>query len=476
MPSDYESIAEKNIKKYGTDIDRYGPVILANLYSDRTHFVYEILQNTEDACERARKADEFCVSFKLSPGRLEARHNGILFDGDDVRGICGLVEGTKNEDLTQIGKFGIGFKSVYAYTSSPEIYSGNEAFLIEDYVHPRGIKKVDIKDNETLFVFPFNHKNVSPEQAFEDISKRLHGLGSQTLLFLNNINEIGWEIDGGESGTYIRDPKPQSGHSKRIYIISKVGKEEDKSEEWLIFDRPVKTENPNASNLKVEVAYKICRENKDEKDTIIPVNTSHLVVFFPTEKETHLRFLIQGAYKTTPARDNIPKEDAWNKKLIKETARLVADSITMVKKMGLLTVDFLNVLPISGEDFPEDDMFRPIYDAVLDKLKSDEKLLPANDGGYISAKQAFLARGRDLIDLLGTEQLSLLFGKQDAHWLDSNITEASSVRNYLDKELEIPVIRPETFANRLDEEFMGKQTDEWVIEFYRFLLKHEDLW
>ena len=479
MPSDYESIAEKNIKKYGTDIDRYGPVILANLYSDRTHFVYELLQNAEDACERARKTgtvDEFFVSFKLYPDRLEARHNGILFDKNDVRGICGLVEGTKNKDLTQIGKFGIGFKSVYAYTRSPEIYSGDEAFLIEDYVHPRGIKKVDINDNETLFVFPFNHKEVSPEQAFSDISKRLRELGSQTLLFLNNISEIDWEIGGEKSGSYIRDTKPQSGHSKRIYIISKVGNEEDKSEEWLIFDRPVEPENPNASSLKVEVAYKIGRKNKDEKETIIPIHASRLIVFFPTEKETHLRFLIQGAYRTTPARDFIPKEDTWNKKLIKETAALVADSIPMVKKMGLLTVDFLNVLPISEEDFLEGNMFRPIYDAVLDKFKSDEKLLPANDGGYISAKQASLARGRDLIDLLETEQLSLLFGKQDAHWLDSNITEASSVWDYLDKELEIPVIRPETFANRLDEEFMGKQTDEWVIEFYRFLLKHEDLW
>ena len=116
MPTNYKKIAEENIKKYGTDIGRYGPVLLAHLYSDRTHFIYEILQNAEDAGARAKKSVK--ISFHLFKDRLEIRHNGKLFDEPDVRGICGLVEGTKKDDLTQIGKFGIGFKSVYAYVEN----------------------------------------------------------------------------------------------------------------------------------------------------------------------------------------------------------------------------------------------------------------------------------------------------------------------------------------------------------------------
>ncbi|MBU2522676.1 MAG: hypothetical protein KKE23_00090, partial [Nanoarchaeota archaeon] len=191
---------------------------------------------------------------------------------------------------------------------------------------------------------------------------------------------------------------------------------------------------------------------------------------------THLKFLIQGPYKTTPARDNIPKEDKWNKELIKETALLVADSISKIKESGLLTVDFLNVLPISEDDFPEGHMFRPIYNAVLEKFKSNEKLLPANDGSHISAKQAFLERGGGLIELLGTGQLSLLFGKEDCQWVDSNITENSPLWGYLDKKLEIRIVRPETFANLLNEDFLKIQSDEWFVKFYSFLLKPDDLW
>ena len=64
------------------------------------------------------------------------------------------------------------------------------------------------------------------------------------------------------------------------------------------------------------------------------------------------------------------------------------------------------------ENFPEDHMFRLIYDAVLNKLKSSEKLFPANDGGYISAKQAFLARGKDLINLLNPKTTIMVIRKR----------------------------------------------------------------
>lgn len=475
MPSNYEKITEENTKKYGTDIGRFGPTLLANLYSNRTHFVYELLQNAEDA-----KASK--VVFCLFKDRLEVHHNGRPFNEADVRGICGLVEGTKKEDLTQIGKFGIGFKSVYALTRTPKIYSKDEAFCVENYVHPYGIEKTNVKDNETLFVFPFDHEEVSPEEAFKDISERLRNLGSQTLLFLNNINEIDWNIDGidgVESGSYIRDIKIQEGHLRRVFIVSQTGSQEDETdEEWLIFARPVKADDSTVSNLKVEVAFKI--GIKGEKETIVPVPVcdSPLVVFFPTEKETHLKFLIQGPYRTTPSRDNIPKDNKWNNKLIHETALLIADTIPRIKALDFLTTSFLTVLPISRENFPEDHMFRPVFNAVLSKLKSDEELLPAEEGGYVSAKQAFLARGQDLISLLGTEQLSLLFEKRDCKWLDSNITQdkAPELKRYLTSELGIEEVDPEKFANKFTEGFIKEQGDEWIVKFYAFLKDHNALW
>ena len=115
MPSNYDIIRRANIKEYGEGIRHLS--FLGRLYTDRTHFIYEILQNAEDA--KATK-----ILFKLYRTKLEIYHDGRPFNELDVRGLCGVGEGTKTEDITQIGKFGIGFKSVYAYTSSPEVHSG----------------------------------------------------------------------------------------------------------------------------------------------------------------------------------------------------------------------------------------------------------------------------------------------------------------------------------------------------------------
>lgn len=145
--------------------------------------------------------------------------------------------------------------------------------------------------------------------------------------------------------------------------------------------------------------------------------------------------------------------------------------------MGLLTTDFINVLPISRDDFSETHMFHPIYNAVLDKIKSDKNLLPANNGGHISAQQAYLARGKELTELLGTEQLSFLFEKENCQWLDSNITEKMpEIHRYLTKELDIMEITSEKFANSLTEEFLQKQDDEWIINFYKYFLNIPSLW
>jgi hypothetical protein len=46
--------------------------IIANLYSDSTHFLYELLQNAQDA-------EATSISFTLYSDRLETSHNGRAF-------------------------------------------------------------------------------------------------------------------------------------------------------------------------------------------------------------------------------------------------------------------------------------------------------------------------------------------------------------------------------------------------------------
>jgi len=476
----YDQIREENIRKYGTEVNKYGPVLLANLYSDKTHFVYELLQNAEDACERARKEvkRDFFVNIQLFSDHLEVRHNGIEFDEEDLRGICGLVEGTKDTDLSQIGKFGIGFKSVYAYTNSPEVYSGDKSFTIKNYVQPHGIeKRNDLQNEETLFVIPFDRDEISVEGAFSNVKERLRSLGLRTLLFLRNIKDISWKTDtfSGRYSRKIDKEKIISDNIKRAHLLYEENGISKESEEWLIFEKSVTINN---KKTKVEVAYLLHKDDKTNKKQVIPAKNTELVVFFPTQKETHLKFLIQGPYRTTPARDNISYPHEWNESLIKETAILVVESISKIKEMNLLDISFLNTMPLQKDDFPEGTMLKYIYDVVKEKLLGDEALLPSDNGNYITAENALLARGEELRNLLSSKQLTFLFRKEDAKWLDKNITQDKTpeLRNYLMQEIKILEIDPEKFARKFTKYFIRQQDDDWVKQFYGFLLDQKALW
>ncbi|MGO8805872.1 MAG: sacsin N-terminal ATP-binding-like domain-containing protein, partial [Candidatus Bathyarchaeia archaeon] len=210
----YDRIRKENIGKYGTEVSVYGPVLLANLYSDRTHFLYEILQNAEDACERARKKGsmkKFFIKFSLLPDRLEVRHNGIPFDENDVRGICGIVGSIKDKNVSQIGKFGIGFKSVYAFTNCPEIHSGDKFFSIRDYVYPYPVKaSEDLNPQETLIVIRFEEASEKQKQAHLEIENRLKRLGIRSFLFLKNLEQITYNVDS-TNGSYVKSYETKMG-------------------------------------------------------------------------------------------------------------------------------------------------------------------------------------------------------------------------------------------------------------------------
>lgn len=471
MPSNYDKIRADNIIEYGQGTRHLS--FLGRLYTDRTHFIFELLQNAEDAGASR-------VLFQLLEGKLEVFHDGRPFDEKDVRGICGVGEGTKVEDLTQIGKFGIGFKSVYAYTTTPEIHSGDESFRIENYVRPYAIEKRNMDDSwTTLFVFPFNKEEVEPTTACREISTRLRKLSARTLLFLRKIEEIEYRLPDGMGGTYLRDETAR-GSAREVTVIGQNNGEDD-SESWLLFERPVDVPKPAKKcppQVPVEIGFRLQRNEEEELEEVARIKDSPLVVFFPTEKETRLGFLIQGPYKTTPARDNIPKDDDWNATLVRETACLMADVLPQLKDLGLLSVSLLEALPIRMDDFPPGSMFLPIVTSVRDNLAVNE-LLPADDGSFVSARNAKLARGADLRKLLDHEQLRKLFQSEaTVKWLVGSITQdrTPELRSYLLNELKVEEIAPDSFARRITQSFLSMQDDEWLLKFYEYLSGQEALW
>ncbi|HNR30496.1 MAG TPA: hypothetical protein PKI11_06380, partial [Candidatus Hydrogenedentes bacterium] len=176
MPETIESIALKRRK--WVDANRENGFeaglkrLLTDLYPDNAHFIYELLQNAEDA-----RAQE--VRFILHEDRIEFEHDGErLFSIDNVDAITSIGFSTKRDDATSIGQFGVGFKAVFAYTETPEVESGEFHFRIRDMVvpEPNGRSRSQLGDKQTRFILPFDNHKKGPEQAKGEIERLLKAL------------------------------------------------------------------------------------------------------------------------------------------------------------------------------------------------------------------------------------------------------------------------------------------------------------
>ena len=461
MRVDYDKIAQEIIRRSGTDAAETAR-FLSGLYTNRTHFILELLQNAEDSGASQ-------VMFRLYKDRLEFEHDGRSFNEADVLGITGILLGTKRVDLTQIGRFGVGFKSVYAHTLSPEIHSGCIHFVIEDYVRPCPLPPSDTNLG-TLFIFPFNHDDRDATESFEEIRKRLERLGMRTLLFLKNIQSVSFRIDAGLSGKYSREVKPlvDDEFSKVVIVHDEKHLENPQQESWLIFNRDVShlTDDGNSS-LAVEIAFRFNNAESNEDPQFIKLTQSELFAFLPTEKETNLGFLVQGPYRTTPARDNIPSDDDFNISLGEETAELVVKALRWLRDREWLTAQVLACMALPHR-YRYEGLFESIFDKTMDAIRN-EPLIPAYDTGYIAGSHALIAGSETLRSLLDEEQLKQLCGTQRlVRWVTGEITEdrAKDLWWYLRYMIRINELDTDWFVERLTESFISRQTDTWLCDFY----------
>ena len=92
-------------------------------YSEKAHFVYELLQNADDVAATQ-------VRFLLRKNGLYFIHNGTthftvtapnnLNNVGHINAITAIGDSSKKDSReAKIGKFGIGFKAVFQYTNTP---------------------------------------------------------------------------------------------------------------------------------------------------------------------------------------------------------------------------------------------------------------------------------------------------------------------------------------------------------------------
>lgn len=453
----YKQISESNLKKYGTESEKVLRIII-NQYSDRTHFIYEILQNAEDA-----GASE--ISFHLKKNALEIFHDGRPFDEKDIDGVCGIANGTK-EDGTRIGHFGIGFKSVYCYTMTPFIYSGEYHFQIKNQLFPEEIKGLESLPHElTCMVLPFNREDVSEEVAYKEISEALiHKITADSILMLDNIDTVKIDVDGYDKTiTYKKiKNKIEKMDNCLVYALGmstivnkKDGSESSKDSDYLLF-----SDNKTESSA---IVYQV--GGRDGKQ-LIPIKNSKVYAYFPTAREAHQNFYIHAPFDTTPARDNFKEGAEYGKhnlKLIDNICDLITDSLMWMRDNGYLSISGFNtVFPIY--EYEKTDILRGIYDNSIDIISSGIELLPTNQTGlYKSIDDICVPQASVIVDVFDDNDLHQLIGR-NKYWLAKEIsTEAyTELRRFLSSNFKLQTLDWTALVQKLTGPFLEKKNVEWM--------------
>lgn len=112
-------------------------ILTKTVFGEANRFVFELLQNADDAPKQKGVADVE-VEFILLNKYLIFRHNGGHFTQADVNGISdiGSRESEKDKDGDKTGYKGIGFKSVFGTSDCVQIVSRNYSFRFDKNHEP----------------------------------------------------------------------------------------------------------------------------------------------------------------------------------------------------------------------------------------------------------------------------------------------------------------------------------------------------
>lgn len=465
-------------------------------YSDSAHFVYELLQNADDT-----KAT--WVEFTLEEEGLWFKHNGsVRFtisdpDNEDddsesgklghINAITSIGNSTKIDEQ-KIGKFGIGFKAVFAYSLTPHIYDDAFNFKLENYIVPTGIpaNTQRRKQGETLFYFPFNHTAKSKEDAHAEIEEKLESL-FQPILFLTNLHKIKW-VSSVKNGEYTKKQVKSETFQKIQASLIEVASVENgvtKKEYIWLFSSGVVHKTLESSH-RIAVGFFVIDQKELETDYHYEA-----FCFFPTKEETKLGFIIQAPFLLTDSREGIKAGEQWNVEIMQLVANLAADSLPILKQIGirektyLVNDSILDLIPYKESDFSEITnkakiSFKPFYNTILQKFKT-EQLLPGRDGRYLATAKSYWASDPELAELFSDQQISALMENPNSGWVF--VSKGQKQLNQANKPLEAYIssivndtLDPKKLLRRVTTKFIEAQNDEWLLKFYAYLGGRKSLW
>jgi hypothetical protein len=436
--------------------------LIVDKYSGKAHFVYELLQNADDAGARN-------VRIVLDGDRFSFFHDGLrqfsVSDVDkedsdgkigDINAITSIGHSTKVGE-NKIGKFGIGFKSIFAYCDVPHVEDDNFSFDIQNFIVPVEAKRLVGSGRhvgETLFC-----GKIKDNSKADEIASMVASLDFP-LNYLNNVEELDCSVDGKiyrfkkliASSKIVED-------SVRIYsLISEktVGQSSMSQNFTCATESFLFGSQQMSATLSMPV---------DEDGNAVLCDSSALNCFFPLLEQSSLPFFIHGTFLLSDNRENTLQNEA-NDALRQQIASLsvvflkhlkswetVERVLEMKEKCKYENVNSINRL-----------CSERLFQTIVSGMSSTSFFQDA-DGAFIQTS-ALNFCVENVGDILSDGELvTLSKGKVCKDFDKIDLSKFPHLR----KLVESQIWGVEAMLMSLDEDFMKQKSEEWIMNFYRFL-------
>lgn len=297
----------------------------------------ELVQNSADAL--ANTDDGGRIDIRLTDAFLYCADDGRSIDEKGVRAIM-FSQMSSKRGTSEIGRFGIGFKSVLGLTDAPEFFSRSGSFRFNRDRSRKRIRKVapkaarypvlrlpepvDPQEHggedqilQQLMTWATNIVRLPLKPgAADDLVRQLHDFKPEFLLFVKHVHQL--KLSDTISST---ERTLELEHVDGIYLLS----EGDGISEWEVF----RTEHELSEDALAD------RRSLDDSGDVpiwwaAPLDDltkpGDFWAFFPTKTASLLAGILNAPWKTNEDRQNL-LQGPYNEELIKAAARLVADGL-----------------------------------------------------------------------------------------------------------------------------------------------------
>lgn len=455
--------------------------MVVDKYSEKAHFLYELFQNADDT-----KATY--IRMVLTDKGLYFIHNGAvqfsLTDPDEegrgkpighLNSITSVGASTKIQS-SSIGKFGIGFKSVFQYTKQPHIEDDTFSFTLNDYIVPEMSARIPNMrmDGETLFYFPF----ADPVVAITEINKTISNMDCP-LLFMNNLREISWKSD--VDGTAL---KWQATHLSTEIYTGKDG--------LPIRHQFVKCKTPSSEVFYHYLWTDVNHSEKGELSAavvfgalpdgnIVPLERGkNTYCYFLLEEANDFPFMVHAPFLLTENRELIKKDDEWNGYLYNVLAKIAASLFLFVAdgRLNIKSDNFFDYLPDVTDD--KNPNITPFVNEFVDAVRTNN-VIKSTDGSFIASASAVFSQDSSMHEVFSNEVMLQLKPDWNKKWAFDFLyaIPADNRKGYLDFLVKNKLVgsfcEVEDILPLLNDEFLSSRSNDWLLSFYLLMSKHKPL-